>query len=373
MTERQRLLALLRGGRPDRVPWYGDLDYWATALIGRGQRPKDFRASDAYLDWHRDLGVGYYLQGYFPWKTIIGDCDVREWNEENRRYREIRTPHGTLRECWTWLEDSFSESPTEHLVKSVADLRAYQHLHAHTHYEPDYAFAALRRRQVGELGVVLAYLPKSPFMHLLALDAGIVAVVEMLADDPGLFTETLAVVKESHDRAARIAVDCPAEVLMIPENLSAEMVGPDLFHRFMKPYQTEWAAKTKAAGKFSCIHMDGTIKGLIREEFQVGLTFVESLTPSPAGDLAVEDWSPFVGPTDTLFWGGIPGVYFTALISDAEFDRHVVETLSVMRREPRYVLGVADQVPPDGLERRLRRVRELVDLYGGYEPGGVRT
>ena len=30
--------------------------------------------------------------------------------------------------------------------------------------------------------------------------------------------------------------------------------------------------------------------------------------------------------------------------------------LAVMRREPRYVLGVADQVPPDGLESRLRRV-----------------
>ena len=50
MTERERLLTILRGGTPDRVLWYGDLDYWATALIGRGQRAKDFKASDAYLD-----------------------------------------------------------------------------------------------------------------------------------------------------------------------------------------------------------------------------------------------------------------------------------------------------------------------------------
>lgn len=366
MTERERLLTLLRGGRPDRVPWYGDLDYWATALIGRGQRPRDFKVGDAYLDWHRALGVGYYLQGYFPFKTIIENCDVREWREGNRRYRSIRTPKGTLRECWTWLDESFTEAPTEHLLKSATDLPAYQHLHANTRYEPDYAFAQLRRHQVGDLGVVLAYLPKSPFMHLVALDAGIVAVVEMLGDDPVLFEETMAIAKASHDAAARIAVDSPAEVLMIPENLSAEVVGPSLFHRFMKPYQTEWAANIGAAGKFSCIHMDGTIKGLIREEFQVGLTFVESLTPAPAGDLDVAEWATAVGPTDTLFWGGIPGVYFTALVSDAEFDRHVKHVLSVMRREPRYVLGVADQVPPDGLERRLRRVRELVDQHGRY-------
>ena len=37
-----------------------------------------------------------------------------------------------------------------------------------------------------------------------------------------------------------------------------------------------------------------------------------------------------------------------------------------MRREPRYVLGVADQVPPDGLESRVRRVAEIVDEYGFY-------
>ena len=71
MTERKRVLTLLAGGRPDRVPWFGDLDYWATSLIGRGLKPAGFKESDAYIDWHRDLRVGFYLQGYFPFKTIV--------------------------------------------------------------------------------------------------------------------------------------------------------------------------------------------------------------------------------------------------------------------------------------------------------------
>jgi hypothetical protein len=53
-------------------------------------------------------------------------------------------------------------------------------------------------------------------------------------------------------------------------------------------------------------------------------------------------------------------------VSDEEFDAHVRRVLEVMRSEPRYVLGVADQVPPDGLERRVRRVGELVEKYGAY-------
>ena len=66
------------------------------------------------------------------------------------------------------------------------------------------------------------------------------------------------------------------------------------------------------------------------------------------------------------YGGGISGIYFTPYVNEAMFERHVRHVLSVMRSEPRYVLGLADQVPPDGLERRIRRVGELVDEYGDY-------
>jgi len=88
------------------------------------------------------------------------------------------------------------------------------------------------------------------------------------------------------------------------------------------------------------------------------------MTPAPVGDLAVDDWAGFCGNPDTVLWGGIPGGYFTALVDVAEFERHIRQVLSVMRQSPRYVLGVADQVPPGALESRVRRVCELVEEYG---------
>jgi hypothetical protein len=87
MTPRERVLALLRGGCPDRVPWFGDLDYWASALIAEGTKPPGFKESAAYIQWHRDLGVGFYLQGHFPFRTIL-DLEERIWHESNRRYRQ---------------------------------------------------------------------------------------------------------------------------------------------------------------------------------------------------------------------------------------------------------------------------------------------
>ena len=368
MTERERVLTLLAGGTPDRLPWFGDLDYWATSLIGRGLKPAGFKESDAYIDWHRALGVGFYLQGYFPFRTVLENCRVTEWREGEKRRRKIETPRGVLTEAWTWLPESFSEAPTERLVKSAADLDAYRWLFENTRYERDYAFAETRRRQVGGAGVVLGYLPKSPFMQMVALDAGIVTVTEILADDPDALAGTLAAARRAHDRAAGIALASPAEVLMIPENLSSEVVGPRFYEMFMRDYHETWTACIREAGKASCVHMDGTLRGLLRQVCTAGFTFVEAMTPAPVGDLEVELWADWSGNGATVLWGGLPGVYFTDKVPDREFDRHVRHVIEVMTTRPRYVLGVADQVPPDGLERRVRRVAALVEQLGYFRP-----
>jgi hypothetical protein len=203
-------------------------------------------------------------------------------------------------------------------------------------------------------------------MHLVALEAGIEAVTVARLNAPEEFAVTLGVMKNSFDVAAQIAVDSPAEALMIPENLSAEMVGPRFFELYMRSYQEEWIRAIGKAGKCSFIHMDGTLRGLLREQASTGVAVIEAMTPAPVGDLGVAQWADRACNPKTILWGGIPGVYFTPHVSDDEFTRHVLEVLAVMRTAPRYVLGVADQVPPDALEERVRRVGDLTERYGNY-------
>jgi uroporphyrinogen-III decarboxylase len=366
MTPRERILKILRGDQPDQVPWFGDLDYWASALIARRERPEGFKESADYIQWHRELGVGFYLQGFFPFKTAL-DLEERIWHEGNRRFRKLVTPMGSLRECWEYLPNSFAEAPVEHLVKSERDLAALRYVYEHTSWEPDYDYAWTRREQIGDEGILLCYLPKSPFMQLVALEAGIAAVTFTELDAPEEFAETLAVMKRAFDKASRISVESPAEALMIPENLSAEMIGTRYFETYIRAYQEEWIREIAKAGKYSFIHMDGTLKGLLRREASTGVTVIEAMTPEPVGDLAVSLWGETAGNPKTILWGGIPGSFFTPHVSDEEYDRHVQEVLRVMRREPRYVLGVADQVPPDAREERVKRVKDLVERYGRYE------
>jgi len=367
MSPRERILWMLKGEQPDQVPWAGDLDYWANALIKMGKKPEGFIQSDDYIEWHRDLGVGYYLQGYFPFKQIIENCEIIEWNEGHKKFKEIKTEIGSVRECWEYIPTSFSDGPVEHFLKSELDIPVMKHIYENTRFEPDYDFAVKRKKQVGDQGVVLCYLPKSPFMHLLALEAGVMSVTMAAMTVPDEFGDLLDTMKKAFDQAAQISVESPAEVLMIPENLSSEMVGPEFFEMYMHDYQKEWTTKIRKAGKYSFIHIDGTMAGLLKQEASVGFSVLEALTPYPVGDMKWEDLADFSGDSKSILWGGIPGVYFTANVSNKEFERHIKHVLSIMVKEPRYVLGVADQVPPDGLEERVKRVRELVDIYGKYK------
>ena len=79
-----------------------------------------------------------------------------------------------------------------------------------------------------------------------------------------------------------------------------------------------------------------------------GFDVIEAVTPQPVGDMPMEAVRAIAEP-QTILWGGLPGTYFTPLVSDAEFERHTREVIEVMVQDRRMVLGVADQVPPGWL------------------------
>jgi hypothetical protein len=365
MDERSRVLAILNGQKPDRVPWFADLDYWMNYLKTESAWPEKWQGSRLYQA-NRDLGSGFYLQGYFPFKEIYDGVEVVVETQGNQRITRVKTPHGAIQQVEKWLTDSYCWAYPEHFVKTWHDLKPLRYLYEHTFYEPDYQLAADRYELIGDNGVVLCYLPRSAFMVMVVLLAGIEAVTFSIADAPEEFDETYATLRQNLETASEIALNSPAEILMIPENLSSEVVGKAMYKKYVASHHQRWVRRIKEAGKYSCVHVDGTLKGLVREVSEAGFTFLEALTPHPVGDLPIEEWHQWVAP-DTVMWGGIPGVYFTDLVSDEEFDAFVIRLLEVMCSQPRYVLGVADQVPPRSRPERIARVRPLVDRYGRYD------
>ncbi|NLG52095.1 MAG: hypothetical protein GX552_18455, partial [Chloroflexi bacterium] len=241
MNDRERILTMFRGGVPDRVPWFGDLTYWAGAMERRGEVPRNWQSSESYYQFHRELGVGFYLQGYFAFRTVTdGDVEIEERTDERARWRQVRTPVGTLQEEWRFLPEAYAWAPVQRMIKTPADLPALRYWYEHRYYLPDEEEALRRRPLVDDLGVVLCYLPRSPFMELMAELAGIRNIVNIWMEAPDAFDETMEVLYASTDRAAEIATAVPADCLMIPENLSSEVVGVRFYERYVQPWEAKW-------------------------------------------------------------------------------------------------------------------------------------
>jgi len=61
-----------------------------------------------------------------------------------------------------------------------------------------------------------------------------------------------------------------------------------------------------------------------------------------------------------ILWGGVPGAMFAPPYTWEDMERHVKSVLAGWRDRP-FVLGVADQVPPDGNIDFCRRIAGMLE------------
>ena len=364
MNNRERLLTLLSGNKPDRVPWFADLSYWYGATESAGRLEEKY-LGDGFFHMHKEIDVGFYLQGYFPFHEKSEGVQFESVRNGDEVVTTMNTPMGTLTEIQQYLPVSSSYGFVKHYVEDYDDLPAFRYYIENLIYTPNYDEAFRRKDIIGDNGVVLCYTPRTPFMQMITTFSGVENLIYLLMDYPDEMDELLSAMEEKYDIAAKIAVDSPAEMVMIPENLSSEVVGSKYYEKYLQPCERKWIAKIKNAGKYSLIHMDGTLKGLVAEVAKTGFDIIEAVTPAPVGDMALEDVADAI-LGNTIIWGGVPGIMFTPMVSDDEFEAFVIDILSIMKTKPRFVLGVADQVPPDGLLSRVRTIAPLIEAYGKY-------
>ena len=138
MTNRERILALLRG---EVLTKYRGLEIWITGTT-RWYTSSSCRrnnAGDGYFQLNRDLGVGFYLQGYEPFTAVYEGVEVLVKEEKEERITEIHTPFGSLTEVQRFLPTSCQWAYTKHLVETADDLPAFLGLEPPLRYEPNYA------------------------------------------------------------------------------------------------------------------------------------------------------------------------------------------------------------------------------------------
>lgn len=368
MTQRQRMEAVFRGERPDAMAWFGDLTYWYSAHRQIGDLPPRWQGPTGLHALHQELGVGEYIPGCTAVDTAEGPEVAHDVTvADDRRTARWRTPAGSIQEVQEYCPSSFSWGYTEHAVKTAADLRVVRYLYEQRRYTPQpQRFGEVDQRDYAAYGFGPTHIasPPTPLSELNKHWIGVNDLTFLLQDEPEEMALTLAAIAASHDEVYRQIAACPPAYVMICENLTATTMG-GYFDAYLAPHLRRWCGWLRAGGHRSMLHNDGTLRGTLEKLAAVGVDCVDSVVPKPVGDVAISELRALAGDQIILL-GGLPGAMFAPPFTARDIEQQVREIIRVHQASNRFILGVADQVPPNGDLALVKLVGELVEAHGRY-------
>lgn len=367
MTEKQRLLAVLQGKTPDRVPWFADLGHWLQAEAGvlwnLYEAGGDMQQT---LAFHRDVQAGWYIGSVSLHDEWYEDAVERTRKIDGERAVEsFATKLGKLTMIRRWNATSFSWDIEKHLVESPQDLRILIYALEHKRFAARYERWQAIEELAGDIGLGFPNLAYTGLGSLISYYMGVEKTVYALMDEPDLTEAYIRLHNERQLELARLYALSPAPHLFFTDNLSSDVQSPNLFRQHSLDHYRAIADCLHQQGKTVSAHIDGRMNGLIGLLAEAGIDVADACTPTPNGDLTPAQIRQQAG-NDMVIMGGIAPTMWLPETPEKTFIRHVRDWLDLRHVSSRLVQSAGDQVPPGTSVQRIKLMAELVDTYGRY-------
>jgi hypothetical protein len=363
MSMLDAFLSLIAGQRPDRLVWTADITYWIAGRKQAGAADPAWDTEAGYLQLHRDLGIFpyYYYEKFWAGRPCYGGrVEEIVRTDGNKTTRRFSTPAGDLVEESVYSPDSCSQGCVKHFVRTEKDLAVLRYILDHRRLEPDNLEDYPQRRELWRQygGLPCIGMPRSPLASLCYEWAGVQSTAYLIADCRPQVEEVLQQMEEQESPVLEAVCRLAPPLVHFPDNLSSDNLT-SLYDPHMAGPHRRRIERLHAAGVRCAVHLDGTVKGLLPKLIRSGFDAVEALTPRPAGDLDLDEILDLAGRQPVILWGGVPGVLFAPPFSWPQMEAHVRRLIDRWGHRP-FVMGVADQVPPDGDIEFCRRIADLV-------------
>ena len=378
MNQEERINAVFEGRKPDRLPWFADLVFWYFGMRKRGELPPQYYDpvplrggvyGEGRVRLYKDLGCGAHEELFIsPVKVEYTHVDVRVFEERYNDGTEITTyrfitPLGELERVWKFTMDGMSTALVKYPVQNAKDLKILRYILKDAKIRVDENLYELQRRWMEQwkgIGIVSSLAPRAPMSALFVEWMGVKNTSILYFKEREEIEETLKVLDESYDPYFESIENAPARYVYFGDNLSGDVVNPRFFQKYYLPYYRKRVSKLHQKEKVVYVHIDGALKGILSRIRETEIDCAQALTPAPVGDLELERFREEAGE-EVILWGGLPGVYFSRRYSQELLENMVMKVIEHYLHDGKFIVGVADQVPPDADIRRVRMVTEIIE------------
>jgi hypothetical protein len=373
MTLRERWINTFRHQKVDRIVFSPRIHYWY--------------ARNGLWSWFlpvpkpKRLGpVPPYLGDKFPWQVfdylgaspryVLDNFVLPLWwnsikhGEKVGRYyafsagdnvlvTEYRTPIGKIRKV------AKGGYPVKHLIETPKDMKIMRYVLRSLKFNLPRPLFHVADAALGPRGIVQTFFPRSPLMRLIVDYMGFERTILNLRRFPNEMHELIVALEEWDDTMFKVLCESPIPVFNFGDNIDANLTPPHYFEKFLVPYYRKRVQQLHHAGKYVHIHMDGSLKDLLPFFDTLDFDAFEALTAKPQGNVTLEEVKTAVGKK--ILIDGIPAVLFLPQYSFQyvrDYTRKVLEMFS-----PRLVLGVSDEMPPDGQFGKIQMIAKMVQNF----------
>lgn len=327
-----------------------------------GKLPQPYTDLDLY-DIYRFLGVSARLYEFNSCFRRNEHPSVefleKELNETDTQIT-IHTPVGDQTTVRRKSASSWYYETLKWEVESLEELKVATWREEKATWEWDQKNYDFWLKKAGDLGAPTMFMPRMNvqclYIEKMGVEKGVFAIYEWPEEIETFFDK----LEENHDRLIEVINKCPIDIINFGENIHAGTLSPDLFLKYHLPACQRRSEKLHQADKFVCAHWDGDTKPLLKYAKETGLDGIEAITPSPQGDVTLEEIKEGLGD-DIFLMDGIPAIYFDHTFSEETLIECTEKLIELFA--PKLVLGISDEISSTGDVERIRIVDDLVNRY----------
>lgn len=370
MTNRERVLAIIDGESPDRIPWIPRLLIWHRAHSMLGTLPERFDGM-SLREVEADIGMGTPARDGRVFSSVQeGDVEVTECKEGSSVLTTYRTPAGTVSTRFQSSREleriGLPSLEVEHMIKGPDDFAPVEYLLTHTTYSPTYDDYLAYEDEIGEDGYPLVAAGDCPFHHFLQKFAGYEGGYYLLYDHTDKVEHLLGTMADlDRDRVWPLIVDSPARLILHGLHFDSSLTPPPMFEKYMTPYYRDLAPLLHDKGKALCMHADNDSSQILTHIQDAGFNMAETFTTDPIVNCTIEETREEWGDS-VVVWGAVPSVILEDSYTDEAFESYMRRVFTAIAPGDAFILGVADNIMPAAKLDRLERIAEMVEMWGNY-------
>jgi uroporphyrinogen-III decarboxylase len=389
MTDRERILAAVRGDPVDRIPWAPRLEFWYRGRKRKGTLPAELEGltlpevTDRLGVAHyavvpdftdcpedppmADRALGVMVPTVAPFRVSFEGVERRVKQDGPRLSVEYETPFGTVRTESVYTEESLDAGAsvpwvTRNPIQGPEDFDAVAYVYEHLRVTPCLDGYLRDRERIGDRGIVVAFTSGTacPMHHIMKDLMEVEKFFYARVDYPDKIARLAEAVQPFFDGIQAAAAASPAEVVHLGGNYDDAITYPAFFAQDILPALKKYGDELHAIGKYLLTHTDGENRRLFPLYLQAGFDVADSVCPAPMTRCTFDEIvEAFQGKV--TIWGGIPSVLLCSDSASWEDFRGFIDgLLARYGHSSRLILGVSDMVTVDCEWDRLQYITEQV-------------